>query len=161
MRIDTQYYFKVIFKKIADGPRPKLILKELDLIPGTQITFICLSTTIFDMLRENHGSNLSVYELRESLNCDFIEATRLYDCINTKSKNISCEEFVDFLSKGTIDDINNLLSLSEVVENLGVLQEDNVIDEPERNTIIIEKNRNCVEYVINSLFKRSNSNKLN
>jgi len=66
MRIDTQYYFfKVIFKKIADGPGPKLILKDLDLIPGTQITFICLSTTIFDMLRENHGSNLSDYELRE------------------------------------------------------------------------------------------------
>ena len=84
------------------------------------------------------------------------------------------------MSKGTIDDINDLLSLSEVVENLGLLQQDNLIDEPERNSIIIEDNLidepernsiiideeieediNCLQYIINSVFKRCNSKNLN
>jgi hypothetical protein len=164
MRLDTQYYFKVIFKKIADEPGLKPVLNDLDLIPGTQITFICLSTTIFDMLRETHGSHLSVYELRETLNCDFSEATRLFNCMNIKSKNISCEEFQNFLSKGTIDDINDLLSLSEVVENLGIIQENNVIDEPEKNSVIIdeeiEEDTNCIQYIINSVLSRINSGRL-
>ena len=165
MKLDTQYYFKVIFKKIADEPGLEPILKDLDIIPGTQITFVCLGATIFDMMRENYGSCLSVSELRESINCDFIEATRLHNCMNVKSKNICYEEFQDFLSKGTIDDINDLLSLSEVVENLGLLQQDNLIDEPERNSIIIdeeiEEDINCLQYIINSVFKRCNSKNLN
>jgi len=161
MRLDTQYYFKVIFKKIADEPGLKPVLNDLDLIPGTQTTFICLSTTIFDMLRENYGSHLSVYELRETLNCEFSEAKRLYKCMNVKSKNISCDEFQNFLSKGTIDDINDLLSLSEVVENLGILQQDELIEK--NSTVIddeIEEDTNCIQYVINSVFGRFNSPKL-
>lgn len=164
MKLDTQYYFKVIFKKIANEPGLTPVLNDLDFIPGTQTTFICLYTTIFDMLRENHGSHLSVYELRESLNCDFSEAQQLYKCMNVKSKNISCEEFQNFLSKGTIDDINDLLSLSEVVENLGILQQDEVIDEIEKNSVIIddeiEEDTNCFQYVVNSVLGRFNSPKL-
>ena len=164
MRLDTQYYFKVIFKKIADEPGLKPVLNDLDLIPGAQTTFICLSTTIFDMMRENHGSHLSVYELRETLNCEFSEAKRLYKSMSVKSKNISCQEFQNFLSKGTIDDINDLLSLSEVVENLGILQQGELIDEIEKNSTVIddeiEEDTNCIQYVINSVFGRFNSPKL-
>ena len=165
MKQQTKINLKNVFLRIIENPSLSPLLNDLDFIENTKITFIMLSSTVFDLLRENHGTHLSVIELMESLDCDYKIATQLHNAINQTSKNISFDEFNDFLGKGSLNDLLEILNIDEVkeilidntnkskdedIEKEEIKIEDELIDEDERDTEI-EETFNCVEYILNQI----------
>lgn len=156
MLSETKKAFEINFLKICENPRLTPSLNDLEKIEGTNITFICFSTTVFDMLRENFGTHLSLTELQQSLDCEYNIAEKLFNAMNVKSKNISCNEFQDFLSKGDIAILKNLLELQEVCENLGIIfdEKDNLIIEDEIVDEEIEEDFSCLQVLIDACRRR-------
>jgi hypothetical protein len=159
MKQQTKINLKNVFLRIIENPSLSPLLNDLDFIENTKITFVMLSSTVFDLLRENHGTHLSVIELMESLDCDYKIATQLHNAINQTYKNISFDEFNEFLGKGSLNDLLEILNIDEVKEILidstnkskdKDIEKDELIDEEERDTEI-EETFNCVEYILNQI----------
>ena len=120
MQNQTQERFEKVFLRIADNPSLKPILYSLQYIPGYEITFMSLTQAIFDILIESKGTHLSIYELQSALNSNTEITDRLFNAINTSSKNISYLEFHDFISKGSAQDIMELIETKDVMKKLNI-----------------------------------------
>ena len=120
MQNQTQVRFEKVFLRIADNPSFKPILYSLQYIPGYEITFMSLTQAIFDILVENKGTHLSIYEFQSALNSNTEITDRLFNAINTSSKNISYLEFHDFISRGSAQDIMELIETEDVMKKLNI-----------------------------------------
>ena len=89
---------------------------------------------IFEILIRGKGTHLSRWELQEVLDIEDTEILdRLFKLLNQNSKNISYEEFHDFLARASKDDINTIMEVMGLKkindENLENVDLNDVVDE--------------------------------